>query len=252
MSRKRQHALARSTNVRAYIVTLPNDYTSPVHWHAWDQLTYAAAGTLRVHGDGVSWLVPSGRAVWIPVRARHAEQLYGPAAMTTLYFAPRLVRLLPRRCAIVEVSPLLRELIVHASRLGTLDRKIAAHARLISVLIDQLTVASDRSLQLLAPRDPRALRVAAALRDRPDTGASVGALARDAGASRRTIERLFVAETQMTVGEWRRQLRLLHGVRLLASGGAVVDVAVDAGYSSASAFIAAFKKQFGTTPGKWG
>lgn len=237
--------------MRTYQIALQTDYTSPVHWHAWDQLTYAATGAMRVHSDGASWLVPSRRAVWIPARARHTEQLDAPATMSTLYFAPRLVRALPRRCAIVDVSTLLHELIVHASRLGTMDRKIAAHARLLGVLIDQLTPVLDMSLHLPAPRDPRAQRVAAAVRDRPDAGASLGALARDAGASRRTIERLFLAETEMTIGEWRRQLRLLHGVRLLASGGAVAEVALAAGYSSASAFITAFKKKFGTTPGKY-
>ena len=55
----------------------------------------------------------------------------------------------------------------------------------------------------------------------------------------------------MTVGEWRRRLRLLHGVRLLAGGESVTNAALDAGYSSTSAFIAAFKKTFGTTPGRY-
>ena len=65
------------------------------------------------------------------------------------------------------------------------------------------------------------------------------------------MERLFLVETKMTVGEWRRRLRLLHGVRLLAGGESVTNVAFDAGYASTSAFIAAFKRTFGMTPSRY-
>lgn len=237
--------------VRTHPLTYPHDYTSPIHWHAWDQLTYAAAGVMRVHSEDASWLVPPRRAVWVPAGTRHAEELHGPVTVRTLYFTPALAHRLPARCGILDISPLLHELIVHVSGIGALDRKIAVHARLIGVLIDQLATVSDAPLQLPAPRDPRAQRVAAALRAQPDSDASVDVLARRAGASRRTIERLFLLETRMTIGDWRRQLRLLQGVRLLAGGAAVTNVALDAGYSSTSAFIAAFKKTFGTTPGRY-
>jgi AraC-like DNA-binding protein/quercetin dioxygenase-like cupin family protein len=240
-----------SVVVRTHQASFPYDYTSPIHWHPWDQLTYAASGVMRVHGEESSWLVPPRRAVWVPAETRHAEELHGPATVRTLYFAPGSTHRLPGRCGIVDISPLLHELIVHVSGIGALDRKIPVHARLIGVLFDQLATVSDAPLDLPMPRDPRAQRVAATLRQRPDSNASVDALARRAGASRRTIERLFLLETRMTIGEWRRQLRLLHGVRLLAAGAAVATVALDAGYSSTSAFIAAFKKTFGTTPGRY-
>jgi AraC-like DNA-binding protein len=106
-------------------------------------------------------------------------------------------------------------------------------------------------LQLPTPRDDRARRVASLLRDAPDTTLPVGALARRAGASRRTIERLFVRDTGMTIAEWRRRLRLLHAVRLLAEGEPVTAAALAVGYSSVSAFIAVFKKEFGNTPARY-
>src|ERR1044071_8686899 len=105
--------IAGSVGLRTYEVSFERDYAGPVHWHGWDQLTVAATGTLSVRCGGARRLVPSSRAVWIPARARHAELLHGPATMRTLYFAPRLVRRLPRRCAIVDISPLLHELIAH-------------------------------------------------------------------------------------------------------------------------------------------
>jgi len=101
------------------------------------------------------------------------------------------------------------------------------------------------------PSDDRARRVAADVQAAPSTAASVTRLARRAGAGRRTIERLFLAETKMTVGEWRRRARLLHGMRRLSAGASVTDAALDAGYSSVSAFIATFRKTFGVTPGRY-
>lgn len=207
---------------------------------------------MRMHTGTEQWLVPPGRAIWIPARTRHAEHVQGTASLHTLYFAAGMVRALPRACTIVEVSPLLRELLAHVSRIGDLDRRNTSHSRLIGVLIDQLKSAADRPLQLPEPRDPRARQVADLLRERPESGASVAALAHAAGSSPRTIERLFLAETKMTIGDWRRQLRLLHGVRLLASGAAVGASAREAGYASPSAFIAAFRKTFGTTPRRYG
>src|SRR6185503_17371695 len=100
------------------------------------------------------------------------------------------------------------------------------------------------------PQSNRARRVASHLQQAPDDTASVAALARRAGASRRTIERLFARETGMTMAEWRRRLRMLHAVRLLAEGQPVTAAALAVGYASVSAFIAVFKREFGATPGR--
>ena len=237
--------------VRTNPVTILHDHTTSRHAHEWDQFTYAASGAMRVHTDVASWVVPPHRAVWVPAGVTHAEQMHGPVSVRSLYFAVGLVKTLPRSCSIVNVSPLLRELVLRASRLGVLDRKVPSQLRLIGVLLDELIASSEEPLRLPMPRDPRARRLAALLEQRPGDRGSVGALARRVGASRRTLERVFLAETQMTVGEWRRRLRLLHGVRLLAGGESVTNAALESGYWSTSAFIAAFKNTLGVTPSRY-
>jgi len=177
--------------------------------------------------------------------------MFGPVSVRTLYLAEGLATGLPNHCQTVNVSSLLRELILHVTRHGALNRRTPTHARLIGVLLDQLTAVSQVSLQLPLPRDERALRLASLLSADPSDTAVFGTLARHAGASRRTLERIFLRETKMTVGEWRRRMRLLHAVRLLAAGQSVTAVALEAGYSSVSAFVAVFKKTFGTTPGRY-
>ena len=234
--------------VRTFPLTLIHDHTLPVHTHDWDQLTYAAAGVLRLSTADAAWVVPPHRAVWVPAGVAHTEQMFAPVSVRTLYFAPRIASALPRECRTLNISTLLRELILHVSRLGALDRNTPAQARLIGVLLDQMTDVADVPLQLPLPRDARALRFATALQKKPGGAATVAALARHAGASRRTIERLFVRETGMTVAEWRRRVRLLHAVRRLAEGEPVTTVALEVGYSSVSAFISVFKRAFGATP----
>jgi transcriptional regulator GlxA family with amidase domain len=152
---------------------------------------------------------------------------------------------------VTNVTPLLRELIERACRRGVLDRTMRSDAHLISVLLDELVESTDVPLQIPSPRDERAKRLADALHATPVTNDTIAVLAQRAGASRRTMERLFLAETKMTVDDWRRRLRLIRGVQLLAAGESVTNVAEAVGYGSASAFVAAFKRTFGVTPGRY-
>jgi AraC-like DNA-binding protein len=151
----------------------------------------------------------------------------------------------------LNISPLLRELILHACKFRILRRKVKAQARLIAVLVDQLSTVQAIPLQLPSPLDPRALRLADALSRDPSNSAPLEQICRSAGASKRTLERLFQQETRLSLGRWRQQLRLLRSLQLLAGGGKITHVALEAGYSTPSAFIAMFRKILGITPGRY-
>ena len=237
--------------VRTNPVTFLHAHTLASHAHDWDQLTYAASGVMRVETSTASWIVPPHCAVWVPAGVRHAEQMHAPVSVRTLYFAPRLAKTLPRECRTVNIPALLRELILHVSRRGALDRRNRSDAQLIGVLLDQLSHVAAVPLQLPLPRDARALRFAGDVQRKPGDRSSIAALARRAGASRRTLERLFLAEAGMRVGDWRRRARLLHAIRRLAEGESVSNAASESGYASVSAFVAVFRKVFGTTPGRY-
>jgi AraC-like DNA-binding protein len=221
------------------------------HTHDWAQLVYASQGVMSVETEDGTWVVPSDRAVWIPAGIRHSIAMSGRVSMRTLYVLPRLIGALPRRCCVVAVSPLLRQLVLHVIALGTLRREVPEHRRLAGCLLDQFRTVPVVPLELPMPRDGRALRVAARLRENPGDEAAVGNLAREAGASRRTLERIFQKETGMSLGRWRQQARLQHAMRLLAGGEGVTSTALEVGYGSVSAFIAAFSSKLGTTPGRY-
>jgi AraC-like DNA-binding protein/quercetin dioxygenase-like cupin family protein len=256
MSRTRQSAIhdPRGRGAAA-VTTLSWDYADgvhvPEHFHDDDQLVYAVRGVMTVRTPDGLWVVPPRRAVWIPAKVAHAIDMSGAVTMKTLYLAPRLVRSLPRTCCVLHVSPLLEQLVLHACASGMLDRKQRAQSHVLSVICDQLAAAPSIPLQLPRPRDARALRVVAALEDRPSDRRPLSALCRRAGASKRTVERAFLEETGMTFGKWRQQLALVHGMRLVACGAKVTSAALDAGYESPSAFIAMFRRALGTTPSRY-
>jgi AraC-like DNA-binding protein len=257
MSRKRQHRSEGGIHgeedlpIRTFCFRHSNGYVIPAHSHDWHQLIYATQGVMSVYTTQGSWVIPPHRAVWVPAGVEHSIAMCGSVLMQTIYLATVLSEALPRGCCAVNVSPLLRELIVHAVSLGMLDRAIPAQARLIGVLLDQIEVLPVMPLQLPMPRDPRARRVAAWLQDHHDAAGLLKQLQKTARCSKRTIERLFMDETGLTFGRWRQQMRLLHALRLLADGQAVTAVALEVGYESPSAFIAMFRRTLGTTPSRY-
>lgn len=243
----------RQVLVRTWAATHPNGVGISSRSLDWDQLTYAFAGVLSVQTSDGTWVVPPHRALWIPAGMRHEVEVFGRVSLRTLYFPAGMARAMPRRSRAVNVTPLLRELVLHASRLSVLRRDVPEQARLGRVILDQLHPAGQAPLQLPRPTDPRAIAAVRLLNrgDRAGTRMSLEEAARRAGASKRTLERLFLAETHMTLGRWRQRCRLVHALRLLASGSSVTEVALEVGYNTPSAFISAFRRQLGTTPGRY-
>jgi AraC-like DNA-binding protein len=257
MSRKRQLApddgplAAEDRPIRTFCCRHSSGHVIPPHSHDWHQLIYATQGVMSVRTGHGSWVIPPHRAVWVPAGVEHTIEMCGAVLVQTLYVAPGLSESLPHGCCAVNVSPLLRELIVHTVSLGMLDRRVPAHARLIGVLLDQVHVLPVMPLKLPMPSDPRARRVAAWLQDHEAAPGSLKQLRKTAGCSKRTLERIFLTETGMTLGKWRQQLKLLQALRLLAAGKAVTTVALEVGYDSPSAFIAMFRRTLGATPSRY-
>jgi len=237
--------------VTALSFDLAHGHTIPEHVHPEDQLVYASRGVMTVRTEEGTWVVPAQRAVWIPGGIPHSIVMAGAVSMRTIYLRARMAPNLPRSCCVVNVSPLLQELILHACRLEKLSRRTSTQAHLIDFLIDQLQMMQTVPLQLPSPSDPRAARVAALLQKDPSDTSVLDTVCQEVGASKRTIERLFQRETRLTVGKWRQQLRLLRSLELLAAGAKITHAALEAGYSTPSAFIAMFRKTLGTSPGRY-
>lgn len=230
---------------------LPSGHVIPEHSHPEDQLLFASEGVMTLRTKQGIWVVPPMRAMWIPADTPHSVSISGQVSMRTLYLWPELCRNLPRKCFVMNVSGLLKELILHACKFSRLHQKTATERRIVELLLDQLKEVESVPLQLPRPMDARAKRVMEVLFANPGDQRTLEKLCRDCGASKRTVQRLFLEETKMTFAKWRQQLRLLHGMELLASGEKVTATALEAGYASTSAFISMFRKQLGTTPTRY-
>ena len=178
MSQKRQNAIFdRLRDRRSHIATHTHDYPAgrvlPLHFHDFDQLVYASHGVMTVRTCGGAWVVPAHRAVWIPAAVPHTITMSGSVAMRTLYLRPRLAETLPRDCCVINVSPLLRELILQACAYRSLNKAVKWQRHLIDIILDQLEAVRMVPLQLPNPSDPRALRVAQVYTANPADGRSL-------------------------------------------------------------------------------
>lgn len=221
------------------------------HRHRRAQLVYAQSGVITVTADAGIWVIPPQRAVWMPAGMAHSIRAGGPVAMRSVYVDAAAASGLPSECRVVNVSPLLRELILRAFELPALYDEDGPDGRLMAVILDQLEHLPVARLHLPLPSDGRIKRITRALQEYPADGRSLAQWARMAGASSRTISRLFLKDTGMTFGAWRRQARLLKALEALGSGEPVTTVALDLGYESPSAFIAMFRRAFGMPPGRY-
>ncbi len=216
------------------------------HDHAEHQLVYPSSGVLHVRTDRGAWVVPPRRAVWLPAGVPHSHRAHGLTQMLTLAFPADVNPLNEIEPTVVAVGQLLREVIIALAEdhtLGPDDR-----ADLYRVALRRLTPTPALQHHLPAPADPGLRDVAAILAEDPADGRTLAELGRAAGASERTLSRLFRRDTGMTFPQWRAQLRLQHAIILLAADSTVTGAATASGYTNTSAFIAAFRDAFGVTP----
>lgn len=237
--------------VRTLAINFQVNYRFPWHAHAWHQLVFARQGVVEVHAEAGFWVVPPHRAVWIPAGMSHTLEMVGAVELRSLYFLPDACGATPDGCHVLSVSRLLRELILEVIELKSLEADTPRQLRLQQMLLDELSVVDIPPLELPLPTEPAGQEIAEFIRGRLDDPAVITKAARRFALSRRTLERRFQEQVGVTLGKWVQLARLIQAVRLLGQSRSVTDVALDVGYESVSAFIAAFKRQFGVTPSRY-
>jgi AraC-like DNA-binding protein len=221
------------------------------HAHEWHQLIYVSAGLMSVATEAGSWVAPATWAIWVPAGIRHGIRFVVDSAFRTAYFRPDWCDNYPTGCTVVFVSALLKELILRTIKIGRLDLRHSLEIAIAALMVSELQVSGARSLGLKQPASEGMCRAATLMTDRDPRAATVSSLARAVGVGTRTFERQFFAETGTTPGRWRQHQAMLAGLESLAAGTPIRSVAAQSGYRTSSAFIAAFRKIFGTTPGNY-
>jgi len=237
------------------IVGFTADYeagdTTGMHAHDRAQLVHGETGVMTVRTHRGAWLVPPGFAVWVPATMEHQVNAVSAMRMATLYVRDDAGVPLPSDCAVVSIPVLARELILRAVALPDIYPDNGPEERLIGVLRDELIGLEPAPLHLPLPLDKRARAVTDYLIENPADPRELEEWGKLAGASGRTLARLFTAETGLGFGRWRQKRRLLAALERLAAGAQVTTMALDLGYRSPSAFIAMFRRELGETPGRY-
>lgn len=222
------------------------------HMHRESQLIYAAKGTMQVNTPGGRWLVPPDRAVWVPAGLEHAIDLLADIEMRTLYFDLAWLKREQRyegltREFVVRVSPLLNQAILALFDARNTEERTQLLVRLVMLELHQ---AEDSATFVPLPHEPRCRRAAMIVLDDPTGLHEIDTLAREVGASARTLSRLFSSETQLSFKSWCQRARIAAAIQLLSTDASVSvkQLAKQLGYASVPAFSAAFRQVTGRSP----
>ena len=230
---------------------LPPAYEIDWHSHPRFQLIFAVRGVMTIDTREATWLVPPQRAVWMPPKTEHRVKTAGEVHMRTLYIDTAAAKRMPRGCEVLEVTPLLRELILRATELPIEYEERGPAGRVIRLLLDELASLPRLPYSLPVPRTAPLGPICARLMETPNEAATLEDIAARHGTTSRTLARHFRRETGMSFAEWRRRARLLRALGWIAEGRPILSVALDLGYDSPSAFSAMFRRELGVPPSRF-
>jgi AraC-like DNA-binding protein/quercetin dioxygenase-like cupin family protein len=225
----------------------PGHHVKP-HWHARAQFVFAVAGTMRVRTARRVWIVPPSRALWVPAHTAHEIHMYGTVKMHSLYVSEAAAAGMPATCVVLNVTPLLRELIVRAAALPAAYDEAGDDGLLMRLLMPEIRRLSPCALDLPLPESVDLMQLCERILADFSTRRPCGRDAQDMQTSTRTLYRRFLRETGITFARWKQQARLLESIRRLAAGMPVTTVAIDLGYESPSAFSTMFRRALGIAP----
>lgn len=227
---------------------VPADGLYPLHHHAWGEFVYSFSGVMEVKVAEHHYLAPPQYGVWLPPELAHVGLNRQKSHHCSLYVAPTLCIAMPTKPCALTVSPLVRALLDHLSQQGQSQEGSAPQARVLHVLLDQLVQAPCANSYLPHSDDAMLAPLLAELQARPNDNRTLAELAQTLHTSERTLVRRCQLALGMSLPEWRQRLRVVKALPLLKAGHKVESVALDMGYSSASAFIAMFRRLMGMTP----
>ena len=227
------------------------------HRHDWAQLVFSMTGAVRVNTEASTYIVPPSRAVWIPPDIVHAVTAIEQCDLRTLYVGAGLLAGDAWQVGrVLEVSPLLRELVLALPALPdplpAESADDAARRRGVEqLLVIELQRARPLPLGVALPQDARLRKLCEAMLREPGRHAGLDEWAQEAGASPRTLSRLFREQLGTSFAQWRSQLLLAHALTLAARGRPMSHIAAELGYASASAFTAMVTRTVGMPPSRF-
>jgi len=198
--------------------TYPRGLYIEPHQHDWGQVLYAMSGVMWVETPHEALVVPPQRAVWLPPGVPHGIRVVSDLEMRNIYLRPALAKTLEPGVQVFEVARLLRELIVNL--VTEQDKDSEYYHALVGLALLELKRAKRSLLKVPMPDDSdrRLMNVCQAVMIEPSIHVPFEQHAENAGASVRTLSRLFQGVLGMGFAEWRRQVQLATAVAEIIQG----------------------------------
>lgn len=237
-----------ATSVQPLSRTYPRGHHTEPHDHEWGQVLYAMSGVMWVETPHEALVVPPQRAVWLPPGVMHGIRVVSDLQMRNIYLRPAIAVTLDTQVQVFEVGRLLRELILGLVAQAD-DSESDYYAALVRLALLELERARRSSLRIPLPDDSdrRLLSVCRAVMAEPSLDIPFERHAENAGASTRTLARLFQGSLGMGFAEWRRQVQLATAAADIIQGVPVSTIARTLGYSPSS-FSDMFRRELGVAP----
>ena len=158
----------------------------------------------------------------------------------------------PAPLTVFHLSPLARALVTECSTWGESDEPLTTYAETLFAALAAVTwrLAEQPSPVVLpAGRSPELRRALRLTEERLGEQVRFEDLAAEVGLAPRSLARRFEDETGMTWRAILRRMRVVRAIENLAAGDTpVTSIAFTVGYTSLSAFNAAFRELTGRTP----
>jgi len=218
-------------------------------------LLCSSRGALRLEAHGSVWVLPPARAALIAGGEAIQVALPQPVTTSSVLFDPGFAPQPPAPLTVFDLSPLARALVTECVAWPDADEPLPAYARSLFAALaavawrlaehpSPVTVPAGRSPELR-----RALTVTdAGLAD----DLRFEDVAHEVGLAPRSLARRFEDECGATWSAVLRRMRVLRAIeRLAADDDSVTAIAHAVGYTSLSAFNAAFRDLTGRTPSQY-
>jgi len=215
-------------------------------------LLCASAGALRLEAHGQAWLLPPARAALIEAGKSIRVSIPQPGTTASVLFATDFTPAPPAPLTVFDLSPLARALVSECSQWGDSDEPLPPYAeKLFAALAAVTWRLAEQPSPVVVPagRSPELRRALQLTEERLGGRVRFEDLAGEVGLAPRSLARRFEEETGMTWRAVLRRMRVLRAIEELAAGDTpVTKIAFTVGYTSLSAFNAAFHELTGRTP----
>lgn len=236
-----------------HLRSLPENTIYPPHQHLWGEFVFSFTGALEMKAEGKEFRVPPSFGLWHPPNSEHFGKNQHASEHCSLYIDQAIAteRGMPNVTCALLINPMLKAMLNHLRVNAPQVPYTKEEGKLLDVILDQLAISPSAGSYLPDSIDPVLARVLEYFKENPASDLPLSILAKGLGTSERTIARKSQRDLGITLSEWRQRLKVMRSIPMLQEGDSIESIAFELGYSSASAFIAMFKRLLDATPDEY-